>query len=158
MNAKWKVGSRFSGDPNIAYAELQTIKQRDGFVTAHSVLDAAREGGNPLNQYFEWNDTVAAQQHRLAQARLLIRSIEIEYIESKPEPVRAFHIVTVPDEEQKGQKVYQSLEEILNDPGLRAELLFRAKREMTTFKNKYEQLRELSEVFEAIDKVSIAIR
>ena len=42
---------------------------------AESVVQAARNRNNPLHAEFDWNDTRAAHQHRLAVARALIRNI-----------------------------------------------------------------------------------
>ena len=59
---------------------LQAIYNRDGLLKPEVVISEARNPKNPLHSYFEWNDTIAGEQHRLAQARTLIKSVKIEII------------------------------------------------------------------------------
>lgn len=57
-------------------AVLNRIIERDGRVTADAVLsEAEKDPGSMLHRFFEWNDTAAATQHRLHQARQLVRSV-----------------------------------------------------------------------------------
>jgi hypothetical protein len=58
-------------------AAVQKIYDRDGQVTTSAVLDAARYKRNPLYSWFEWDDSVAAREYRLDQARRLCRSVTI---------------------------------------------------------------------------------
>jgi hypothetical protein len=48
-----------------------------GRLTPDAVVADARDPESPLHEQFEWNDEKAAGQHRLAQARALIRSVEV---------------------------------------------------------------------------------
>jgi hypothetical protein len=41
------------------------------------VVEAARNPDSPLHDRFEWDDSAAAQAHRLHQARTLIRSVKM---------------------------------------------------------------------------------
>jgi hypothetical protein len=50
----------------------------NGLITPSGVVDAARALNHPLHEHFEWNDSIAAERHREAQARALIRSVTIE--------------------------------------------------------------------------------
>ena len=45
----------------------------DGELYAGSFLDAARHPEHSAHDYFDWDDTMAAHQHRLFQARRFIR-------------------------------------------------------------------------------------
>lgn len=49
-----------------------------GRLTPDAVLQDARSKSSPLHDQFEWNDSEAAKQWRLSQARELIRSVRIE--------------------------------------------------------------------------------
>ena len=64
-------------------AEIQALQaladRHDGRITPDIVLAAARSPDSPLHARFEWDDSVAAERHRLAQARSLIRSVRIEF-------------------------------------------------------------------------------
>jgi len=60
-------------------ARLEKIaKLNGGRVTPDAVLADAQNAKSPLHDQFEWDDTVAARQYRLQQARELIRSVKVE--------------------------------------------------------------------------------
>lgn len=59
-------------------AAIQATADKSGTVTPDGVVAAAQDPDNPLHSEFEWNDSIAAHQHRLAVARALIR--EITYV------------------------------------------------------------------------------
>lgn len=48
-----------------------------GQLNAAAVVESARDPASPLHDRFEWDDGLAAEEHRKAQARALIRSIKI---------------------------------------------------------------------------------
>jgi len=56
-------------------AELLRIRKQSGVLTPPAVVAAARPPEAPLHGAFEWDDTSAAEQYRLAQARRLIRMV-----------------------------------------------------------------------------------
>lgn len=77
-----KPGSRLSQrDARIVGPELQRLADEQGAslpgLAPVDVVEAARAEHSPLHPYFEWKDSVAANQYRLEQARHLTRSIEI---------------------------------------------------------------------------------
>jgi len=59
-------------------AAIQETSNDLGEVTPDAVVEAAKDEDSPLHAEFEWNDGAAAHQHRLAQARYLIREITYE--------------------------------------------------------------------------------
>ena len=58
---------------------IQAIYDRDGEVKASVVVTDACPVSSPLHDHFQWDDTLAAIEHRLGQARRLIRTVKIEY-------------------------------------------------------------------------------
>src|SRR5262245_29148308 len=52
--------------------ELERIHKRNGAVTPKLVLDAARDEGHPLHDFFEWDDSIAGDKYRLEQAMRMI--------------------------------------------------------------------------------------
>jgi hypothetical protein len=52
--------------------ELERIYKKNQNITPDLVLEAATSPKHPLHDYFEWNDTVAGQKYRKAQAYTLI--------------------------------------------------------------------------------------
>ena len=57
----------------LALAELH-----QGRVTPEIVVEAARDPASPLHSAFTWDDAQAAHEHRLAQARVLLRRVRVE--------------------------------------------------------------------------------
>src|SRR5689334_20620055 len=66
-----------------------------GAVTARDVVDAARSKNSPLHPYFEWDDKVAADQWRVHDARRMLGSIRIKYLDGggiTTKEARAFQV------------------------------------------------------------------
>jgi Mor family transcriptional regulator len=125
MIYKWKTGSRFHADAQIIGEALERIPLK----TAETVVETAREKTSSLHDCFEWDDTVAACEHRKDQARLLLRSIvinvETENDNGKEEiQVRAFESVRLSSEENNGM-VYVPIKTVLSDIELRKQVLNR---------------------------------
>lgn len=59
---------------------LRQLEKSNGRLEPEDVIKDARDPASPLHSYFEWNDAEAARQHRLIQARELIRSVKIEVV------------------------------------------------------------------------------
>ena len=65
-------------DLAIVAQELGKLETTQGVLTAKAVLKVAQDRDNPLHEYFEWDDTEAAEKYRLSQAENLIRRVKIE--------------------------------------------------------------------------------
>lgn len=74
--------------------EFERIRSSHGTLTPELVVNEARSPTSPLHGSFEWDDSLAAEQWRHAQARNLIRTILIT--------------VTVPNRETMIVPVYAS--------------------------------------------------
>jgi hypothetical protein len=98
--------------------QLQAVHDTRGKLTPEIVLDEARPLNSPLHDRFEWDDTRAAEAHRINQARNLITSCKWVYKEATdkagPEYVRAFHAIRGDDREY----VYEPAHEVASDPML----------------------------------------
>lgn len=73
---------------------LDTIEQRHGTLTPAAVVQEASKISHPLHSHFEWDDRKAAHQHRLNQARALIRSVRVVI---KSETTRLTHASYIHD-------------------------------------------------------------
>jgi hypothetical protein len=155
MKFKWKAGSRIKRiNPQKAGERLEQIRRRNrGRLEPEGVVADARPKSSPLHVIFEWDDTAAAAQYRIVQARLLIRSIEVVRIESIdcPQNTRAFVSILQRGDEMRS---YISTRDAMYDVEYRAQVLEDAKAELIRFKQKYAGLIELAEVIAAIDKVA----
>lgn len=60
--------------------------------TAEELLRVASDRKSPLHSQFEWDDSLAAQQYRLVQARVMISSLRVEVVsvDQKVQQVTAF--------------------------------------------------------------------
>lgn len=147
MQFAWKDGSRIKLDPNAVGQELARI-QNDHGLTPEVVVEAARSPESPLHQGFEWDDSIAAAQYRLDQARYLLRMVVIVEDKKQP-PIRAF--VSIQNSDQK--RVYRDVGTVLSDAYLREQALEQALRDLDAFQRKYRDLSELAEVLQAADRL-----
>lgn len=132
---------------------FEQLENQFGKVTPKIVLESARKEDSLLHPCFEWNNEVAAEKYRESQAGFMIRNLVVQVegmnISEDKTCVRAFvNIQTETSSE------FLSVRKVLADDELRVQMLARAKKELQFFKDKYSTLEELSEVFEAIEKVS----
>ena len=124
--AIWRKGARFTKiDPDLAHAEMESIRIEKGQLTADLLLEKARDGSNVLHSAFEWRDGIAAEKYRLGQARQMIKSIEIVYEDLPVEEttVKYWHIVK---EEEEPTKSYVPKDQALADPEMRAKMVLGA--------------------------------
>lgn len=147
----WRPGSRISLDPEKAGRELENIRTtNDGRLTPVDVVDRARSANSALHEHFEWDDERAAEQHRLAQAGELIRSITVDISRSNVEPPK--HIKAFVSVEREEGRSYTSTLHAMSDKDLRRQVLEAAWRELLAIRQKYAGLEELARVFAAIDE------
>lgn len=133
-------------------AELQRLAADNGGVLQPcAVVDAARPADSVLHERFTWDDTEAAEQYRLWQARQLIRCSVI--MEPRTETtVRAFVSLTSDRETEGGG--YRETVRVLARADGRAALLADALAELEVFQRKYAALTELAAVFAAARAVT----
>lgn len=148
MIAKWKDG--FEGffkdvDPQTVAEEIIEIGDS---ATPKEILEKAKDEGTELHKCFEWDDAVAAEKHRLQQARQIVSFLVIRE-ESVPEDrpeIRMFYRV---DNSHTGG--YKQTRMIIQQEDEYKKLLEQAWRELKVFKTKYACIKELQEIFELIN-------
>lgn len=146
-----RAAFRLVGDVQIIGARIMELRKRiPAKQLPHAIVDDARDPASPFHRNFEWDDSVAAHEHRLEQARLLIRSVNIVIIGAGGHKVetRAFEFVTMGEGDG-----YTSIIDILSDKELYADLLERAKKELGHFIRRYDELAELNGVIRAARKL-----
>lgn len=133
----------------------QLAEQHDGLVTPGAVVERARDPESPLHDRFTWDDSEAAERWRLEEARQLLRVFVVERpAEGAFTPVRAF--VSLSTDRAAGGG-YRTLQSVMNDEQLRAQMLRDALVELRSFEQKYRQLERLSPVFRAVERVAAAV-
>lgn len=154
MIYQWKDGAHSNGiKAEVAGKRLEKIRNKNGGrITPHAVVNDARPEDSPLHPAFEWDDTRAAEEHRLEQARCLIRSVTVIYDEKADKsPVRAFvNVVQGSDTDA----TYTSMAHALSVPELREQVIRRALSEIKSWRQRYEDYKELGTIFDAIDKTA----
>lgn len=139
--------------------ELSRLARKHGRLLPETVVEEARSKDSPLHDSFQWDDSAAAHQWRLVQARQIIRAA-VRYIEVPGANEITFIKVreyTSLSDDRKLKGGYRVTVNILEDADLRARMLEDALREMLAFKKKYAALSELSAVFAAIDQAVIDV-
>ena len=132
-------------------AELERIAaENGGILKAEAVVDAARADDSVLHSRFTWDDSEAAAQYRLWQARQLIRCSVVMEPRSQTS-VRAFVSLT-PDRESDGGG-YRATVAVMARKEYREQLLVDALAELEVIEAKYKTLTELAEVFAAARRV-----
>ncbi|MDQ5917088.1 MAG: hypothetical protein QG660_197 [Pseudomonadota bacterium] len=134
-----------------AQTELVRLNEEHGGCLAPSVVvECARNEASALHGLFDWDDTEAARLWRLEQARGVLR-LCVTVIKEDTPPVRMFVSLT-PDRKQVGGG-YRSIYTVLDDAELRQQMLDDAMAEMRMFRRKYEALRALGPLWDAIDRI-----
>lgn len=127
----WKNGARISADAQKVGEELEKIEYKD----AATVLEVARKSKrSELHKCFEWDDSIAAEQHRLSQAGLILRAlVTTEEVEDEGEvktvQIRALESVRFasadPEDTSRQPMTYVPTREALSQPALRQQIMDR---------------------------------
>ncbi len=118
-------------------AEIVAIYQRDGKLDAHVLVDEARPIDSPLHYEFEWDDSRAAEEYRINQARDLIRRVKITVVsEQRTVKYRAF--LNTGDG-------YHDTAQVMSSKDLRGAILTRMRADADLFIKRWEQYEELAE-------------
>ena len=149
---RWKGNSRIPIDANVAGRELEQIAaEKKGKLCAEAVVKKATPKKSPLHEAFEWDNTEAAKQYRLDQARYLIRSIVVvmeKPDQEEPTTVRAF--VRISD---APKTPYESIVTVMSDKEKRESLMELALRELGQWRARYDGFKEFAKIYAAIDQV-----
>jgi len=132
---------------------LEEIRQEhNGILRPEDVIKRAQDPESPLHERFQWDDTEAAYQYRLYQARQLIRvCVKVVAEADEDKPLRVY-VSLLPDRRQEGGG-YRTLEDVLESADLREQLLEQATHDFRRWEEKYRRLQELAQVFAAMRRV-----
>ena len=154
MVFKFRAGAHLNGDAQVVGEALMSVREARGRLVAQDVVDIARPPKSALHQFFEWNDALAAEQHRLAQARLLIRSVVLVETAEHGEitPIRAFAKITTEEINS-----YEPITMVMADKHLREAVLREVRSEIKSLRDKVSTFEELGQVLSALDAVDAAV-
>lgn len=125
---------------------LRGLYEQHQKLTPQLVVAEATPEDHPLHEYFEWDNEVAGPAYREHQARQLIRSVRIQYVDDEvsERSVRAF--VSVPDHEEREDRSYRSVEDVVGDPFLRQLALRDMERDWKAMKRRYASFAEFADM------------
>lgn len=113
---------RITSEVIVALAELEIV----GRFAPNDVVEAARDEDSPLHAFFEWDDSLAAEAHRVEQARRLIRSVRVEIVTSESVIATPRYVRDPAAEEEQG---YVTSEQLRTEPeNARACVIYELKR------------------------------
>lgn len=147
--AEWSAtGTRFGANAQKCYEEIMEICDSLESATPQDILEKARDENSELHKCFTWDDGIAAERWRCYEARVVCRQLVIkeeQVPEDRPQ-IKIFHSTD-------NKSGYKPVQVILQKEDEYKSLLRMAKKELEAFKRKYNMLRELDEIFEAINKL-----
>lgn len=152
MQYQWVIDGLYKVPANIVVNELDKIGSD---VTPIKVVEVARNSSNVLHTLFEWNDTIAAENYRVIQARRVINSIiiktEVKRDEVEPTKVRYYVSTGMND------GTYKTISSVVRVQDDYDDLLKRANDELMAFRRKYNNLLEFKELFEWMDGQALVV-
>ncbi len=138
-----RKGYRISNrDAAIVGPALEKIPKKKR--TASHVVGLASKSSSPLHRFFEWNNSVAAREHRLHQARILFQSYTIvEYDNGRKmrELPRMISFAYATKQRQK-ESYYVTLDELSEDEALAEQYLDTIISDIVALANQHEVVRK----------------
>ena len=129
--------------------ELEEIRRRHhGLLRPPDVVAFARDPKSALHGRFQWDDSKAAHQYRLWQARELIEC-HVVVLKADTDPIRAY--VSLRDE-RRNRGGYRHVVDVMTDASMRKRFLAEALDEAERWQARYARLQELAPIFNEIAK------
>lgn len=148
MKVKYKETEKINQN---VIKEILSIEKKEG-LTAETLLESAKNNKSSLHDFFEWDDTEAAEKWRLVQARNVINEVRVVVNDTE---MYAFESVRVNAKtEKKSDREYKSIVEVLSTDDYKTQLVDRAIHEIEHWKKRYEEINELSPIFDSINTTS----
>ncbi len=146
---KPKEGSRLTVDQARRYgAHLEFLMlHNEAPLQARDVVADAKLDASPLHDYFDWNDSSAAESWREEQARYLLRNIQIEVETVSGEKCDVRFAYAVVGKQTHG---YVSFPQVQQSEEYRQQVIEMALAELASWRKKYNTYAELFPVVEAI--------
>lgn len=141
----WKVKGLYKADAETVYSEITALG--DSF-SPEQIVEAAKDENSELHKCFTWDDTIAAENWRKHQARMIVAQLVIRTETSDNEPV-AVRVISSTTRRNE----YKPVVKLLKVEQDYTDLLARAINELKAFQQKYKMIKELREIFEAIDEL-----
>lgn len=141
---------------------IRVLERRDpvsgqSVLLAEDVVQAARSPDSPLHRFFEWDDSKAAHQYRVSQARKLIQQVQVWMPLGDGTRTRVHVYHHVPQLDREG---YRRIEQIGQVESQREALIRQLRGEVAAFREKYARYASVLEapaIEEALSTLEEAI-
>lgn len=154
---RWGMGA-FPVAPEVAAAEFARVEIVEAEARPAAIVERAKAPDAPLHGCFQWDDSEAADQYRLMQARFMLRSLQVQVravVEAAGGPptdeadkrwVRAFVSTVAPDPEdpQQSRRGYVSVVRALVEPERRRSFVADALADLRAAERKCALVKELA--------------
>jgi hypothetical protein len=142
-------------DLNAVRQECDRLVARDGsgLLMPAAVVEAARASRSVMHGFFEWDDGVAAEAHRQAQARQLIRLVRMPVKLGKSHTVIVPSFIRAPTSPARDAG-YSPIANIASDHETAREVLVR---EIAHVSQGLHRARRLAQVFNLTEEVEVLI-
>jgi hypothetical protein len=134
--------------------ELERLEKKySGRLNPHDIVREASNTNNPLHNWFDWTDETASEKWRVHQARLLLNSIKIrvQFENGFKEYKKYLNVTFVSTTDNKKTKnFYMDSKAVMNDEGLRNQVITKAVKEAEYWQRAYNDYQELEDIFSSI--------
>ena len=156
----FRKGSRINIDAEKTWSELEIIKRNNVYkmLEPPEVVDYARENpDSELHKGFEWDDSKAAEQYRLQQARQIIYNIRITKVteEREEDIIKPIQVEIVPYTHLDGQPGYKHTVEVYKNEDDYNQLKQQAYNDLIYWSKKYSNIVEFEQIYKDIDSLNI---
>ena len=154
----FKAGSRIKLDAREVCKELNSImvQNNKNQLLPKDVVDYARK--NPeseLYKGFEWNDTKAAEEYRLIQARQIIYNIRVIPLEDEQKDIKSYNIEFMPFTHLPNDEGYRSTIEVYKNEETYEQLKQKAYKDLIYWRDKYSNIIEFKSIVDDINNLQI---
>lgn len=145
MAVEWKIKGIYKANAQAVYDEINSIGSE---YTPADIVEKAKDEETELHKCFEWDDGIAANKYRIAQAGNIVRCLVVvrEQVGERELP-RTRAIVST----NKRENTYEPVTVTVTHRENYDRLLEEALRELNAFRRKYANIRELDAVLDEID-------
>lgn len=131
--------------------ELEALAEaNNGILRPEAVVEFAKDPNTTLHGRFEWDDTEAARQYRIWQARQIIKVV-VNVLPNEAET--EYQVFVSLKEDRRNGGGYRALVDVMSDEEMRKRLLAQANEDFKLWQKKYQQLKELAPVFDKMAEI-----
>jgi hypothetical protein len=143
---QWKMKGLAKGlDADQVISELESVEKIYGQLNAENIVDYASNGGCTLAELFEWDDSKAAYQHRLQQARNVLNNLEVKVVSNgKEKNLPVYEVVVSNNERQYKDVTSLSVDEV-------EQVKTETKKQLQTLRSKLKAYEQFEETISQID-------